>query len=123
MKLYTKESLEELKEKASIFKLIREELSIVGSMTFDTFRCPFCKSGDLIFDVKTNKYFCFDCNALGDPIAFIMAYKKLSFDEACECLAKKFDVKLEKTQQKERTVEERIKRLETLMEIYFGKSI
>ena len=46
-------------------------------------------------------YHCFGCGAHGDAIAFLMGYVKMSFVDALEYLAERFQVRLERVEQAE----------------------
>ena len=106
--MYTRESIEGLRECISLDAVIRESLD----HEFDKYNgndehietfwdCPFCSDGRLeLYD--DDHYHCNECNAHGDAIAFLMLHEKLSFAESVEKLASSFGVELEKADKKPR---------------------
>ncbi|MBA2653793.1 MAG: DNA primase [Gammaproteobacteria bacterium] len=58
--------------------------------------CPFHHEKTPSFSVSQTKqfYYCFGCKANGNAIGFLMAYEKLSFQEAIESLASKANMPL-----------------------------
>jgi len=59
--------------------------------------CPFHDERTASFHVRPleKHYYCFGCQASGDPFRFVMETEGLSFPEAIEQLAEKFGVKVE----------------------------
>ena len=103
MKTFTKESLEKLQKSIYLPDLIDDILHYQKSHLFFTHACPFHepfhdKLNEYSLIITDNKYFCFECGASGDAIEFLMTYKKMTFVDAIETLAKKFGVKLEFTE-------------------------
>lgn len=47
--------------------------------------CPFCDTWS--FSFFNHRYYCYECGALGDPVAFLMTTRHCSFDQAVETLA------------------------------------
>ena len=91
----------------------QEKVEHVGAGNYET-TCPFHddKFRSMIYNDRFQKYHCFECNANGDAISFLMVYKCISFEEACKWLAKKFNVKLEKAT-KENASKEKLKEVIT----------
>ena len=61
--------------------------------------CPFHDEKTPSFTIQRGDthYHCYGCGAHGDAIAFLMGYLKMSFVEAIEHLAERFQVVLEKS--------------------------
>lgn len=132
MKLFTKRSLDELKEKVNIGKILREQFdftyNVIGGLfptpAFTYGKCPFCEEEESFFNLEgTNVCTCFNCSAHGDAIDLLMGLKKWSFVETVEYLAKRFDVELEEetketpfTKEQRRTRKESFKEAIKLME-------
>jgi len=105
--MYTKESIEKLKEKINIYDVLDDILELEDEPSYE---CPFCESEHFLVDQLKDKCYCVDCKFHGDGIAMIMNVQKISFNEAIEILAKYYDFKLEKVAKKERkSVEEILK--------------
>jgi len=100
MKFFTEKSLDKLRRKSSLLKMVQEELTDepieIGELVLG-WKCPFCASETHSFLVErgTKEYACVKCGAYGDVIDFLMNYRKMSFVGAVEHLAKQFDVELE----------------------------
>ena len=92
--MYSKKCLDELKSKISLEDVLDESLPQLKRLV--AYECPFHNHPGVLTALKgETHYHCYECGAHGDAIAFLMTHKKLSFTEAVECLAKKYDVKLE----------------------------
>lgn len=65
--------------------------------------CPFHgeKTPSFVVQAGATHYHCFGCQAHGDAIAFLMQHQQLSFNEAVETLAERYQVPLEYESQKE----------------------
>ena len=70
--------------------------------------CPFHKDKTPSFSVSPSKNIClcFSCGEGGGPISFIQKIEGLSFPEACKFLAKKYNIKIEEEEDREKTKEE-----------------
>lgn len=94
MKTFTKESLNKLRKKVFLPAIIEDMLEH-ESQHVVTYECPFHEDSGYNLVVNDKKYYCFECEASGDAIEFLMTHKKMTFVEAIEALAKKFGVELE----------------------------
>lgn len=107
MALLTKDCLERLREKIDLAEIISShiELKRIGGKTKAL--CPFHNEKTPSFTVNRgdSHYHCFGCGAHGDAIAFLMNFLGVTFNEAVEYLANKYQVKLEYTGKKEQTTE------------------
>lgn len=96
--MYTKESLENLRQKIDLFEVLSAHLSLQRTGHSYKTCCPFHdeKTPSFIYQVGDTHYHCFGCGAHGDAISFLMQHVKMGFIEAVESLAERFGVILEK---------------------------
>ncbi|GAB5412042.1 MAG: DNA primase [Chlamydiales bacterium] len=104
MGIYSKESLDRLREKIDLQELLGSYLEMKRSGATYKACCPFHEEKTPSFIVRQgdSHYHCFGCGAHGDAIAFLMGHLKLSFQEAVEQLAERFHVILEQADGEER---------------------
>src|SRR5215204_4916682 len=100
MSLYTKDSIERVKEAVDMVELVgaRTDLRRVGSRW--TGLCPFHEERTPSFSVNAEEklYHCFGCGEGGDAIRFVMETEALEFPEAVEVLADRYGVRVEREQ-------------------------
>lgn len=116
MGLYTKESLDRLRDRIDLVEVISSYISLKRfGATFKAL-CPFHEEKTPSFMVQPGDthYHCFGCGAHGDAMAFVMNHLKLHFIEAVEMLAERFGISLEKTDQEENKGLDRVKLKEVL---------
>lgn len=103
MAMYTKESLEMLRQKVDLVDLLSSHLDLKRSGASYKALCPFHdeKSPSFIIQKGDSHYHCFGCGAHGDAIQFLMTHLRMSFADAVESLAEKFQVPLMKTEARE----------------------
>lgn len=99
MTLFTKESLDELKQEVDLERVCDALGMIVADNTF-YYICPFCEHESFATNSETESYYCFNCEAKGDALALLLTWKKLTFEEAVKCLALLFNVELEEINDK-----------------------
>ena len=118
MSLYTKESIERVKEAVDMVALVgaRTDLRRVGTRW--TGLCPFHDERTPSFSVNAEHklYHCFGCGESGDAIKFVQATEGLDFKEAVEQLADRHGVEL-KREQEDPAAEERRRRRERLLRL------
>src|SRR3954447_10328427 len=118
MGLYTKDSIDRVKEAADMVELVgaRSDLRRVGSRWSGL--CPFHDERTPSFSVDGERgfYHCFGCGASGDAIGFVQEIEGLTFAEALESLADRYGVELKREQEDPQAEEERRKR-ERLMSL------
>jgi DNA primase len=118
MSLYTKDSIERVKEAVDMVELVgaRSDLRRVGSRW--TGLCPFHDERTPSFSVNAEHklYHCFGCGESGDAIKFVQETEALSFVEAVEQLADRYRVEL-KREQEDPEAEQRRKRRERLLRL------
>jgi DNA primase len=118
MALYTKDSIERVKDAVDMVELVgaRTELKRVGSRW--TGLCPFHDERTPSFSVNAeNKlYHCFGCGESGDAIRFVETTEALDFKESVEYLADRYRVEL-KREQEDPKAEERRRRIERLQSL------
>ena len=95
--MFTKQSLETLKEKVDIVELVGSYVQLKGAGAMHKGLCPFHQEKSPSFTVQraSGHYHCFGCGAHGDAISFLMNHLSLSFLEAVQVLADKYNVTLE----------------------------
>lgn len=97
MALISKNSLEILKDKVDLVDVISSYIKLTRSGSHYKALCPFHseKSPSFSISLGDKYYHCFGCGAHGDAISFLMEYSKLSFNEALNFLAERYQVTLE----------------------------
>jgi DNA primase len=118
MALYTKDSVEALKEALDIVEVVgsRTDLRRVGQR--HTGLCPFHDERTPSFSVSGDLglYHCFGCGESGDAIRFVQQTEGLDFRQAIELLADRYGVEL-KAEHEDPRAEERRRRRERLMRL------
>jgi DNA primase len=101
--MFTKESLEFLRQRIDLAEVLSGHLNLQRSGSSYKALCPFHEEKTPSFMVQRgdSHYHCFGCGAHGDAIAFLMSHVKMSFTEAIESLAERFQVTLEKVEEPE----------------------
>ncbi|MEA2299669.1 MAG: primase, partial [Solirubrobacteraceae bacterium] len=98
MARYTADSKERVRDAVDIVGLIgsRTELRRAGADRY-TGLCPFHDERTPSFGVTPSKkfYYCFGCQAAGDPFTFVREVEGLDFVQSLEFLADRYGVKLE----------------------------
>ncbi|MEX2304904.1 MAG: DNA primase [Waddliaceae bacterium] len=97
MPLFTRDSLESLRGKVDLVDLLSSHIDLKPSGSTYKGLCPFHdeKSPSFMIQRGDSHYHCFGCGAHGDAIQFLMNHLHLSFQEAVESLAERFQVHLE----------------------------
>ncbi|MFV0339049.1 MAG: CHC2 zinc finger domain-containing protein, partial [Parachlamydiaceae bacterium] len=103
MVIFTKESLDTLKNKIDLVEALSPYVEFKRAGASFKALCPFHdeRSPSFMIQKGDTHYHCFGCGAHGDAIAFLMDYQKLSFRESVELLAEKFQVHLERSESEE----------------------
>ncbi len=104
MAIYSKESLDMLRQKIDLGEVISSYVSMQRSGSSYKCLCPFHdeKTPSFMVHKGDSHYHCFGCGAHGDAISFLMEYVKMTFVEALESLAERFQVSLEKVEEEEK---------------------
>lgn len=97
MPLYTKDSLEKLREKVDLVDLLSSHIEFKKAGASYKALCPFHdeKTPSFMIQKGDTHYHCFGCGAHGDAVTFLMQHQRLAFGDAVESLAQKFQVHLE----------------------------
>ena len=97
MGVYSKKSLELLRERIDLVEVVSSHVQLRPAGSAYKGLCPFHdeKTPSFVIQKGDSHYHCFGCGAHGDAIAFLMGHLKLSFVEAIENLAEKFQVTIE----------------------------
>jgi DNA primase len=118
MSLYTKDSIDRVKDAVDMLELVgsRTDLRRVG--TRYTGLCPFHDERTPSFSVNVEHklYHCFGCGASGDAIRFVQDTEALDFKQAVELLADRYSVEL-KREQEDPAAERRRQRRERLLKL------
>lgn len=104
MAIYSKDSLDQLRQKIDLGEVISSYVSMQRSGASYKGLCPFHeeKTPSFMIHKGDSHYHCFGCGAHGDAISFLMEYAKMNFVEALESLAERFQVSLEKVEEEEK---------------------
>src|SRR5438270_487294 len=118
MALYTKDSIERVKDAVDMVELVgaRSDLRRQGARW--TGLCPFHDERTPSFSVNAEHklYHCFGCGESGDAIRFVEATEGLDFRGAVELLADRYGVEL-KREREDPQEEERRRRRERLLQL------
>lgn len=103
MTIFTKESLETLRQRVDLPELIGSFIELKKAGAAYKALCPFHDEKSPSFSIQKGDahYHCFGCGAHGDAIAFLMNFQKFRFSDAVEFLAEKFHVHLERIETEE----------------------
>ena len=97
--MYTRESIEKIKDTVVLSDLIGSYIQLKRRGASHKACCPFHDEKTPSFTVQDSSkhYHCFGCSAHGDAISFVMEMDKLSFSDAVEKIAQKYNIPLERT--------------------------
>lgn len=97
MGTFSKNSLEVLRSRINLVEVLSPYLKLQRSGASYKGLCPFHeeRSPSFVIQKGDTHYHCFGCGAHGDAIQFLMTHLKMSFMEAVENLADRFQVELE----------------------------
>jgi DNA primase len=121
MPRYTDDSKERVRDAVDMIDLVgtRVELRRAGADSY-TGLCPFHDERTPSFNVTPSKkmYYCFGCQASGDPFTFAMETEGFDFPGALEMLAERYNVTLELAEEDPRAAARRTHeaRLQALLE-------
>ena len=104
MPLYSKESLETLRQRIDLVDVVSSYVKMQRSGSSYKGLCPFHdeKTPSFLIHKGDTHYHCFGCGAHGDAISFLMGYVKLSFMDTLEMLSERFQVPLETIEEEEK---------------------
>ncbi|MCP5469418.1 MAG: DNA primase [Chlamydiales bacterium] len=104
--MYTKESLQNLKEKVDLIEVVSSQIEVKRAGTAYKALCPFHDEKSPSFTLKRgdSHYHCFGCGAHGDSIQFLMQLQGVTFREAVEMLAERFHVPLQEDEKSEKGI-------------------
>lgn len=97
MPVYTKESLDTLRQRVDLVDVIASHVEMQRSGAYYKARCPFHDEKTPSFMVQRGDkhYHCFGCGAHGDAIQFLIDHLRVTFKDAVEILAQRFSVSLD----------------------------
>src|SRR5207302_11148924 len=98
MSLYTKDSIDRLKDSVDMVELVGAKTDLRRVGTRYTGLCPFHDERTPSFSVNAEHklYHCFGCGASGDAIRFAQDTDALDFKQAVEMLAEPYNVELKR---------------------------
>ena len=104
MGTFSRESLELLRSRIDLVEVVGPYLKLQRAGAAYKALCPFHeeKTPSFVIQKGDSHYHCFGCSAHGDAIEFLMTHLRMSFAEAVETLAERFNVPLEEVQGDER---------------------
>lgn len=90
----TESAVQEVKEAADILAIIGERVNLVKSGINYKALCPFHSEKTPSFTVNPARqsYYCFGCGEGGDIFSFLMKYDNVSFPEALQELARRYNI-------------------------------
>lgn len=97
MAIFSKESLETLRQRIDLAEVLSSHLDLKRSGASYKGLCPFHdeKTPSFMIQKGDRHYHCFGCGAHGDAIQFLMSHLKMNFLDAVENLAQRFHVPME----------------------------
>ena len=97
---YTKESLEALRNRIDLVEVLQQHIDLKRAGASFKACCPFHdeKTPSFVVNRSDTHYHCFGCGAHGDAIQFLMQHLRVSFTEAIQQLAERFNVHLEQVE-------------------------
>jgi DNA primase len=97
MPTFTRESLEALRSRIDLVDVLNPYVKLQRAGAAYKALCPFHeeRSPSFVIQKGDSHYHCFGCGAHGDAIQFLMTHLRMSFVDAVETLAEKFQVPLE----------------------------
>lgn len=103
MAIITKDSLETLRQRVDLVEVLSSHMDLKRSGASYKGLCPFHDEKTPSFTIQKgdSHYHCFGCGAHGDSIQFLMTHLKMSFLDAVESLAQRFNVPLQKMEASE----------------------
>lgn len=104
MAIYSKESLETLRQRIDLTEVISSYVTMQRSGSSYKGLCPFHEEKNPSFMIHKgdSHYHCFGCGAHGDAISFLMSHVKMTFVESLEYLSEKFQVPLDRIEEEEK---------------------
>lgn len=99
MGIFSRESLELLRSRVDLAEVLNPYVKLTKAGAAYKALCPFHeeRSPSFVIQKGDSHYHCFGCGAHGDAIQFLMTHLRMSFTEAVQSLADKFQVQLEET--------------------------
>ncbi|HEV8051639.1 MAG TPA: DNA primase [Parachlamydiaceae bacterium] len=103
MPIFSKESLETLRQRVDLVEVLSAHMDLKRSGASYKGLCPFHDEKTPSFTIQKGDthYHCFGCGAHGDSIQFLMGHLKMSFLDAVESLAQRFNVPLQQVESSE----------------------
>ncbi len=108
MPIYPDRFIDELRLRADIVDVISSYVPLTKAGANYKALCPFHREKTPSFIVSPEKqiFHCFGCGKGGNVFGFVMEYEKVSFPEAVELLARKYNMPLPESQRQKTTTKE-----------------
>ncbi len=118
MAVYTRGSVERVKDAVDMVELVGQRTDLRRVGTRWTGLCPFHDERTPSFSVNADHklFHCFGCGESGDALTFVQKTEGLDFRESLEALAERYNVELER-EQEDPQEEERRRRRERLLQL------
>ncbi len=112
MSLFTQDTIERVRESASIVEIISAYTDLRRTGDSYSGLCPFHDERTPSFSVsaRDNLYYCFGCEAGGDVIKFVQEKEGLGFPEAVEALAERYGIEIQREEEDPQAERERQRR-------------
>lgn len=96
MPIFSKDSLESLRQRIDVVDVLSAHIHLKRTGAAYKALCPFHDEKTPSFTIQKGDkhYHCFGCGAHGDSIHFLMSHLKMSFSDAVENLAQRFNVSM-----------------------------
>ena len=122
--MITQKSIEEVRFAARIEEVVGEHLTLKRQGSSFVCICPFHndKNPSMHVTPRLGIYKCFVCGEAGDSLKFLMEYAKMSYPEAIEHLAEKYNITLEYEKQSEEFKEQNSERESLFLVNEFAKN-
>ena len=127
--MISRESIEEIKEKARLIEVAADYLELKVQSNRYMALCPFHAEKTPSFHIRDdyNTYHCFGCGASGNVISFLMELRGITFIEAVEDLASRYNIELKRQKGRGGASTEQLKkdifRLNALAVLFFQDSL
>lgn len=97
--MISQKSVQEILETAKIEDIVQDFVNLKRRGVNMIGLCPFHSEKTPSFNVSPAKniFKCFGCGQAGDPVKFIMEHEQLTFPEALQYIARKYNIEVEET--------------------------
>ncbi|MCB0310795.1 MAG: DNA primase [Bdellovibrionales bacterium] len=99
-------TIDQIKDRASLIEIAGEVLTLKRQGSGFVGLCPFHAEKSPSFHVRGDGsgYHCFGCGAAGNVLSFVMQYRGISFPEAVEDLASRYNIEIKREGRQQKSV-------------------